>query len=127
MWSSGASVTGIAAIRTIGNICGARSRSRLRCSFRDPDPQAWAGNTRNGCIFRSNSRNDVGRELVLDEGDTVAQVQFALFEPLNLDDVVSGRVVEGFDRGVEIPVLLQQARQGSPQLVFFLFGHPAAW
>src|SRR4051794_39890142 len=33
------------------------------------------------------SRDDVGRDLVLDEGDAVSQVELALLEPLHLQDV----------------------------------------
>ncbi len=33
------------------------------------------------------SRNDVGRELVLDEGNAVPQVELALFQPLDLQHI----------------------------------------
>lgn len=69
------------------------------------------------------SRNDIRRQLVLDESDSVAQVQLAFFEPLDLQAVTARSVLQGFDRGVEIPVLLHQASQGRPQLPFFFVGH----
>jgi hypothetical protein len=69
------------------------------------------------------SGDDVGCDLVFDEGDAVAQLQLALFQPLNLQYVGSRRVLQGFDRDVQITMLLLQARQRGPQLPFFLFGH----
>ena len=41
---------------------------------------------------RSRSRNNIRRELVLDEGDAVAQLQLALLQALHLDDVGARRI-----------------------------------
>src|SRR5262249_30250463 len=68
-------------------------------------------------------RDDVRRQLVLDKGDAVAQDQLALLEPLHLEQVRAWGVLQGRDRGVEVTVLLLQARQLLPQLAFFVLGH----
>src|SRR4029078_7175594 len=69
------------------------------------------------------SSDDVGRELILDEGDAVAQLQLALLQALNLDDIRSGRSLQRRDRSVEITMLLLQAQQLGPKLDFLLLGH----
>jgi len=69
------------------------------------------------------SSNNVGGELVLDMGNAVAQVELALLEPLNLQQVGPRGMLQGGDRGVEVAVLLLQARQLLSQLAFFVFGH----
>src|SRR5579863_567906 len=83
--------------------------------------------------------DNIRRELVLDEGDPVAQLQLALLQALHLDEVGPQRFVQRRDRGVEVAMLLLQARQLRPKLAFFLFRHrrlgrsfsrpcaPAAW
>src|ERR1700723_1937957 len=67
--------------------------------------------------------NDIRRELVFDEGDAVAQLQLALLQALHLDDVGAQRMLQRRNRGVEIAMLLLQARQLRPKLAFFLFRH----
>ena len=69
--------------------------------------------------------NDIRRELVVDEGDSVAQEKFALFQPLNLEQIGAGRDLEGFDGGVEVAMLLLQARKLCAELAFFLCCHRA--
>ena len=69
------------------------------------------------------SRNDIRRELILDEGDAVAQVQLALFQPLDLQHIRARGHLEGLDRGVQVAVLLKQARQLGAELAFFLTCH----
>jgi len=69
------------------------------------------------------SRNNVWRELVLDKGDAVAQQQFALFQALHLDEVRSRRLLQRHNRGIEVAMLLLQARQFCPKLAFFLLRH----
>src|ERR1700726_677714 len=69
------------------------------------------------------SRDDVGGELVLDEGDAVAQEQLALFEPLHLKRVGADGVLQRANGGIEVPVLLLQAHERRAELAFFLFGH----
>jgi hypothetical protein len=67
--------------------------------------------------------DDIGGELILDEGDAVAQLQLAFLEALHLDHVGAGRVLQRSDRGVEVAMLLLQARKLRPKLAFFLFCH----
>ena len=62
----------------------------------------------------SSSRDNIGRKLVLDEGDAVAQVELALLQPLHLDDVGTERVLQRRYRGVEVAMLLLQARKLLP-------------
>src|SRR5580692_7469608 len=76
-----------------------------------------------GAPRNDDSRNDVRRQLVFDEGDAVAQLQLALLQALHLDDVGAERVLQCSNRGVEIAMLLLQARQLQPQLAFFLVCH----
>ena len=65
----------------------------------------------------------IRRELVFDEGDTVAQLQLALLQALHLDDVGAQRMLQRRNRGVEVAMLLLQARKLRPKLAFFLFCH----
>ena len=69
------------------------------------------------------SRDDIGRELVLDEGDAVAQLELAFLQALDLQLVGAGRIVQRLDGGIEVAVLLSQARQLRPELAFFLIRH----
>jgi len=71
----------------------------------------------------SRSGDDVRGQLVFNEGDAVAQEKLALLQPLNLQDIRSEGVLEGFDCGIEVAVLLEQARQSGPELAFFLLCH----
>jgi hypothetical protein len=67
--------------------------------------------------------DDVGGELVFDEGDAVAQEKLALFQPLHLERVGADRVLQSADGGIEVPMLLLQAHERPAKLAFFLFGH----
>ena len=49
--------------------------------------------------YRAHSGDDVGRELVLDESDAVAQLQFDLFQALQLDEVGARRILQRDNRG----------------------------
>ena len=69
------------------------------------------------------SRDDVRRELVLDEGNPVPQDQLALLQPLDLQDVGAGRYLQRLDRGVEVAMFLQQARKLPAEFAFFLACH----
>src|SRR6516165_2170105 len=75
------------------------------------------------CYESCRLRNDVGRQLVFDIGNTVTQLQFSLFEPLDLDKVRTGRILQCSNRGIEVAMLLLQARKLRPKLAFFLFRH----
>src|SRR5688572_13439627 len=72
---------------------------------------------------KKNSRDDVRRELILDEGNPIPQDQLALLQPLNLQNVGAGRDLQRLDRGVEVAVLLQEARKLPAELPFFLACH----
>jgi hypothetical protein len=68
-------------------------------------------------------RNNVGRDLVFDEGDAVAQLQFALFQPLQPQQVGRGRLMQRIDRGVEVAVFLLEARELHRKLALIFVGH----
>jgi hypothetical protein len=90
--------------------------------WRAPTPPCTRAK-RNGGAAAAGSfalRDDVGRQLVFDEGDAVAQLQLALLQPLDLDDVGAGQPLQRRDRGIEVAMLLLQARQLRPKLAFFL-------
>jgi hypothetical protein len=72
-------------------------------------------------------RNNIGRQLILDAPDLVAQDKFAFLQPLHLDQVGTRRNHQGFNRRIEIAVFLQQARQLLSQRAFFLVGHRHRW
>src|SRR5258708_19675006 len=76
-----------------------------------------------GAKRRGLSRNDVGRQLILEEGNSVAQNEFAFFQALNLDKVDTRDGLQRFDRSVKIAMLLPQPLELSLQLDFFFFGH----
>src|SRR6267154_2148674 len=71
----------------------------------------------------SPSRNDVRRQLILDEGNSVAQNEFAFFQALNLDKVDTWDGLQRFDRSVKVAMLLPQPLELCLQLDFFFFGH----
>ena len=73
------------------------------------------------------SRNDVRRELVLDESDPVAQDELALLEPLDLQEVRARRNLKRLDRRIEVAMLLEEPRQLGAELAFFLFCHAPQW
>src|SRR5271169_826588 len=73
------------------------------------------------------SRNNIRRDLVFDAADLVAQHQLALLQTLYLDKVGAGRHRQGGDRGIEVAVLLLQARQLLPQLAFVVLRHRHRW
>jgi hypothetical protein len=69
------------------------------------------------------SRNDVGRELVLDEGNAIPQEQFALLQALHLKQIGARGTLKRPNRSIEVAVLLQQARKLRAKLAFFLWCH----
>src|ERR1700682_3318876 len=87
---------------------------------RRPSAGARSSATPGSCRSRVGSRNNVGRQLVLDVGNAVAQIELALLEPLDLQQVGAGRMLQCGDRGIKIAVLLLQARQLLLQLAFFV-------
>jgi hypothetical protein len=52
--------------------------------------------------------DNVRCDLIFDEGDTVAQLQLALFQPLQPQQIRRRRLMQGIDRRVEIAVFLLQ-------------------
>ena len=74
-------------------------------------------------VGKVTSRNDVRRELVFDEGDSIAQLQLAFLQTLDLDDVGARRFLQRGNRGIQVAMLLQEARKLRPKLAFFLFRH----
>src|ERR1700722_17598937 len=105
-----------------------RSTLRPNCSH-VPTPRCTPANTSERDFPPRKATNDpllrdnIGGKLVCDKGDAVAQMEFALFQPLHLDNVGARRVLQRRDRGVEIAMQLLQARKLLPQLAFFLFRH----
>jgi len=69
------------------------------------------------------SGNDVRRDLVFDEGDAVAQLQFAFLQPLQPQQIRRRRLVQGIDRRVEIAVLLLQPGELGFEFALIFVGH----
>src|SRR5689334_3250792 len=77
-------------------------RIRLEAgSLAMPAPLSAASRTEGGF-----SGDDVRRDLIFDEGDAVAQLQLALLQPLQAQQIRRRRLVQGIDGRVEIAVLL---------------------
>jgi len=53
-------------------------------------------------------------------------VQLALFQALHLQQIRARRNLQGLDRGVEVAMLLEEARQLGAELAFFISRHLAA-
>ena len=68
-------------------------------------------------------RDDVRRDLVFDEGDTVAQLQLALLQPLQPQQIRRRRLMQRVDRRVEIAVLLLQPRKFGLEFAIIFVGH----
>ena len=73
--------------------------------------------------FTGESRDDVGKQLVLAPAYFVAQAELALLHPRELKLVGNGRVAERDDRGVKIAMLEPKQFQA---LGNFLGVHPSA-
>jgi hypothetical protein len=76
-----------------------------------------------GTTTNQNLGDDIGRDLVFDEGDTVAQLQLALFQPLQPQQVGRGGLMQRIDRRVEIAVLLLQPRELGFKFALIFVGH----
>ena len=69
------------------------------------------------------SGDDVRRDLIFDEGDPVAQLQFAFFQPLQPQEVRRRRLMQRIDRRIEIAMLLLQAGELVLKLALIIVGH----
>ena len=69
------------------------------------------------------SGDDVGRDLVFDEGDPVAQRQLPLLQSLQPQQIRRWRLMQSVNRRVEIAVLLLQARELGLQFALVLVSH----
>jgi hypothetical protein len=67
--------------------------------------------------------DDIGRNLILDEGDTVAQLQFAFLQTLQPQEIRRRRLMQGIYRRVEIAVLLLQPCKLGFEFALILVGH----
>jgi hypothetical protein len=61
--------------------------------------------------------------LILDRADAVAELKLALFQPLNLDAVVTGGAKQRADRRVEVAVLLLQPLEFKIEFALFFPRH----
>jgi hypothetical protein len=75
------------------------------------------------CGEASASGDDVGRDLIFDELDAVAQLQLALLQPLQPQEVGRGRLMQRIDRGVEIAVFLLQPCELGVEFALIFVGH----
>jgi hypothetical protein len=69
------------------------------------------------------SGDDVGGDLVFDEGDAVTQLQFAFFQALQPQQIGSGRLMQSVDRRVEVAVLLLQPSEFGLEFALIFLGH----
>jgi hypothetical protein len=71
--------------------------------------------------------DNIGRQLIFERGNAVAQNELALLQSLNLQTVGGREIAERVDRRIEVAVLLPQPFEFRPQrcalLVGQLFGH----
>jgi hypothetical protein len=69
------------------------------------------------------SGDDIGRDLVFDEGDAIAQLQFAFLQPLQPQQVRRRRLMQRVDRRIEITMLLLQPGELVFKLALIIVGH----
>ena len=69
------------------------------------------------------SRDDIGRDLVFDEGDAVTQMQFALLQPLQPQQIRRRRLMQGIDCRVEVAVLLLQTCELGVEFALIIVSH----
>jgi hypothetical protein len=72
---------------------------------------------------RAASSDNIRRDLVFDEGDTVAQLQLAFLQPLQPQQIGRRRLVQGIDRRVEIAVFLLQPCELGLEFALIFVGH----
>ncbi|MGY4318420.1 hypothetical protein ACVWW1_007747 [Bradyrhizobium sp. JR3.5] len=69
------------------------------------------------------SGDDVGRDLIFDEGDAVAQLQLPLLQALQHQEIRRRRLMQRVDRGIEVAVLLLQTRKLGEEFALILIVH----
>jgi hypothetical protein len=69
------------------------------------------------------SGDDVGGDLVFDEGDAVAQQQLALLQALQPQQIGRRRLMQRIDRRVEVAVLLLQPGKFGLEFALIFVGH----
>lgn len=69
------------------------------------------------------SGDDIRRDLVFDEGDAVAKLQFAFLQSLQPQQIRSGRLMQSIDRRIEIAVLLLQPCELRFEFALVFLGH----
>jgi len=69
------------------------------------------------------SGDDIGRDLIFDEGDAVAQLQLAFLQPLQPEQVRRRRLMQRVDRRIEIAMLLLQPGELVFKLALIVVGH----
>src|SRR5882724_10745131 len=67
--------------------------------------------------------NNVRRDLIFDEGDAVAQLQLALFQPLQPQQIRRRRLMQGIDRRIEVAMLLVQPSELGFKFALIFVGH----
>src|SRR3954447_12534708 len=67
--------------------------------------------------------DDIRRYLIFDEGDAIAQLQLALFQTLQPQQIRRGRLMQGIDRRVEISVFLLQPCELDFEFALIFVGH----
>jgi hypothetical protein len=77
-----------------------------------------------GRLFAAHAlSDDIRRDLIFDEGDTIAQLQLAFLHPLQTQQIGGRRLMECINRRVEIAVLLLQPCKLGQQLALIFVGH----
>ena len=69
------------------------------------------------------SGDDIRRDLVFDEGNAVAQLQFAFLQPLQPQQVRRRRLMQRVDRRIEITMFLLQPGELVFKLALIIVGH----
>src|SRR5882757_6294000 len=69
------------------------------------------------------SGDDVGRDLIFDEGDAIAQLQLPLLQALQHQEIRRRRLMQRINRSIEIAVLLLQTRKLGVEFALILIVH----
>ena len=69
------------------------------------------------------SGDDIRRDLIFDESDAVAQLQFAFLQPLQPQQVRRRRLMQRIDRRIEITMFLLQPCELIFKLALIIVGH----